>query len=174
MKKTLFAVLLIALAAVSRILPHPANVAPITALALFGGVHFGRRYSFLIPIGAMVLSDAVLGYSWDSLWVYGSFLAIAGIGLWLRSHRNIGAILGCSLAGSILFFIVTNFGVWVFSTVTYPHTLAGLAACYVAAIPFFRNTVIGDLVYVTSLFGVFELGIRYLPALRTEPLTEHA
>jgi len=174
MKKSLFAVLLIVLAAVSRILPHPANVAPITALALFGGVHFSRRYSFLIPIAAMVVSDAVLGFSLESFWVYGSFLAIAGIGLWLRSHRSIGAILGCSLAGSILFFIVTNFGVWVFSQVTYPHTLAGLTACYVAAIPFFRNTLIGDLVYVTSLFGVFELGIRYIPALRTEVVPEQA
>ena len=101
-------------------------------------------------------------------------MAIAGIGLWLRGHRSIGAILGSSLAGSVLFFIVTNFGVWTFSAVTYPHTLAGLASCYVAAIPFFRNTVIGDLVYVTSLFGAFELGLRYIPALRTNAVADQA
>jgi len=155
-------------------LPHPPNVAPITALALFGGAYFSKRYSFLIPILAMLVSDAIIGFSWESPWVYGSFFAIAGIGIWLRSHRTVVSTIGSSLAGSVLFFIVTNFGVWVLSAVTYPHTVAGLTSCYVAAIPFFRNTLIGDLVYVGTLFGAFELGIRYVPGLRSAGVTEHA
>jgi hypothetical protein len=101
--------------------------------------------------------------------VYASFALIVGIGFWLRRHPGVATTAAASAVGSVLFFVVTNFGMWATPDGFYPHTVAGLGACYVAAIPFFRNTLLGDLAYCGLLFGLFELGKRYVPALR-----EHA
>lgn len=166
MTKYLVPFLMILGVAFSRLLPHPANVAPITALALFGAVYLGKKYAFILPIIAMVMSDYFIGFYHGMIWVYGSFIAIGFIGLWLRAHFSAGRILGTSLVGSVLFFVVTNFGVWYSSQVTYPHTLAGLMQCYDAAIPFFRNTLAGDLVYSGIMFGAFELLARVIPSLQ--------
>lgn len=162
-----FAVLsaMVLAAVASRLLPHPVNVAPVTALALFGAVNFSRGQAFLVPLAAMFLSDLVLGFHSTIGWVYGSFALIVCVGFWMKNHHGVLPLLASSLAGSVLFFVVTNFGVWM-SDGMYPRTLEGLAACYVAAIPFFRNTVLGDLGYVGVLFGVFELLQRRIPALR--------
>src|SRR5215510_12487801 len=89
MSRLIIPVLMVLMAAFSRLLPHPPNVAPITALALFSGVYLGRKYSFIIPIAAMVLSDLFIGFYSGVLWVYAAFLAIGGIGVWLRTHRGI-------------------------------------------------------------------------------------
>ncbi len=165
---------LILVAALSRMLPHSPNVTAITAMALFGGVFLDRKHTFIVPLAAMLISDYFIGFYRGMEWVYGSFIAIGFIGLWLRSHRSIATTMGASVAGSLLFFIVTNFGVWISSQVTYPHTLAGLIECYVAAVPFFRNTVIGDLAYVGVMFGLFELARKYWPSLRTQPKRSEA
>ena len=101
----------------------------------------------------------------------GSFAAIGLIGLWLRNHRGIARTVAATLAGSVLFFIVTNFGVWVSSQVTYPHTLTGLIECYAAAVPFFRNTLAGDLFYVGAMFGLFEFVKKFLPSLSGQSVT---
>jgi hypothetical protein len=90
------------------------------------------------------------------------------MGFLLRSHRTVPAIAGATLAGSVFFFVWTNFGVWAFSRV-YPHTLGGLVTCYTAAIPFFQNTLLGDAVYSTVLFGGFALAEHWLPVLRELP-----
>ncbi len=169
MKRFWFALSLVLLAALSRLLPHLPNVAPITALALFGGAYFGRRLAFFVPLAAMLASDLILGFSGVTLWVYGSIAATVVIGFWLQGNRTAFRIMGASLAGSVLFFIVTNFGTWVTELDTYPHTLSGLAQCYVAAIPFFRNTVLGDLAYTAAIFGAFEAAVKLLPALRERP-----
>lgn len=143
-------------AALSRLLPHPPNFAPIGALALFGGAQFAdRRVAFLVPLAAMLLSDLCIGLYPHMGWVYGSFALITCLGLWLRSHRRILPIAGASLLASSLFFLITNFGVWMNGTTT--SGLAGLMACYVAAIPFFGNTLLGDGFYVLVLFGGFAL-----------------
>lgn len=159
---------LILAAALSRMLPHPPNVAAITAIALFGGVYLDKKHTFIVPLAAMLVSDFFIGFYRGMEWVYGSFVAIGFIGLWLRTHRGVLPTIGASVAGSVLFFIVTNFGVWISSQVTYPHSLAGLFQCYIAAIPFFRNTLLGDLAYVGAIFGLFELARRYWPALRSQ------
>lgn len=164
-----FIFLLITLAALSRLLPHPPNMAPITALALFGGVYLDKRLSFIIPMLAMFISDYFIGFYPGMPLVYLSFIAIGVIGLWLRNHRNVRNTIGATLAGSTLFFIVTNFGAWLFVEAAYSRDFAGLLQCYVAAIPFFRNTLIGDVLYVGILFGLFELAKKYIPALRPEP-----
>lgn len=165
MIRHIFTFSLILLAALSRLLPHAPNVAPITALALFSGVYLDKKHAFIIPIAALLISDIFLGFYSGLEWVYGSFLAIGFIGLWLRSHPGVLPTMAATLAGSVLFFIVTNFGVWIASPGLYPHTLEGLGLCYTAAIPFFRNTLLGDAAYVASMFGLFELVRRYIPAL---------
>jgi hypothetical protein len=161
MRYTIFAVLMILAAAFSRLLPHPANVAPIAAMALAGGVYLDKRFALIIPIAALFITDWFIGFYPILFFVYGSFIAIGFIGLWLKSHKRPLPVIGATLFSSVLFFVVTNFGVWAIGPEMYPKTWAGLVECFVAAIPFFRNTVMGDLVYTGVLFGVFEL-ITYL------------
>jgi hypothetical protein len=162
--QVLFAVILVVAAALSRLIPHPMNFAPITAIALFGGMYFDRKYAPVLPLAALLLSDAVLGFYDGILWVYGSFLLVVVIGIAVRSKKSIPVVAGSTLAGSVLFFIVTNFGVWQ-SGLFYPMTAEGLTACYAAAIPFFRNALAGDFFYVAVLFGAYEFGIKYIPQL---------
>ncbi|HEX9007248.1 MAG TPA: DUF6580 family putative transport protein [Bacteroidota bacterium] len=171
MSRFVSVLVLVFAAAFSRLLPHPANLTPVTAIALFGAMYLDRRSAFLVPIAAMLLSDAVLGFHSGMIWVYGSFVAITCIGFWLRDHRGLMQTIGATVAGSVLFFVVTNFGAWLGELALYPRTAAGLAECYVAAIPFFRNTLLGDLGYVALLFGAFELARRWIPSLNQEPAT---
>ena len=153
-------------AAASRLLPHPFNFAPIGALALFGGAQFAdRRAAFLVPFAALLLSDRVIGFYAHMKWVYSSFALIVCIGLWLRSHRAPWRIAGASLTGSSLFFLVTNFGVWTDGTL-YAKSLAGILACYTAAIPFFGNTLLGDGCYSLLLFGGLALLEKRCPILQ--------
>lgn len=156
----LLAVLLIAFAALSRFVPHPENFTPIAAMALFGGVYFGKRYAFVVPLVAMVVSDYFIGFHNIVPYVYGSFVLAGLIGIWLKNHKSVGWIVGASLTSSVLFFVVTNFGVWV--TGGYPQNFGGLVECYIAAIPFFRNTVLGDLLYVGVLFGLYESALHFM------------
>ncbi len=157
---------MIFLAAASRLIPHPPNFTPLAAMALFGGAYISdKRLAFVLPLAALLLSDAVLGFYHDMIWVYGSFALIVCLGLQLQSRRRLLPIAGAALASSVLFFALTNFGVWA-SGGLYPHTLAGLGTCYVAAVPFFQNTIAGDLVYTALLFGGFAMVEKKFPALR--------
>ena len=153
------AILLILFAAFSRILPHPANFTPIAAIALFSGTYLNKKYLFIVPIAAMFISDLIIGLHSTMIWVYGSFILIGLIGLWLKSHKKAGYIVGATLLSSIIFFVITNFGVWL--TGYYGFTLNGLAECYTMAIPFFRYTLAGDVFYVASMFGIHELILKY-------------
>lgn len=158
-------------AAATRLVPHPWNLTSVAAVALFGGAYFqDRRLAFAVPLGALFVSDLVLGLYAGMPLVYLSFALIVGVGLWLRSRRRPLIIAGAALASSLLFFAVTNFGVWA-SGQLYPRNLAGLIACYTAALPFFRNTLEGDLVYTLILFGGFALLERRFTVLR-EPRPE--
>jgi hypothetical protein len=159
MMNFLVAVILILFAAFSRLIPHPVNFTPIAAIALFSSVYLDKKYFLIIPVAAMLLSDIFLGFHSTMIWVYGSFAVIALIGLWLKSHKNVGYIFGTTVVSSIIFFIITNFGVW--ASGFYGYTLSGLAECYTMAIPFFRNSIAGDLIYVTAMFGLYELALHY-------------
>jgi hypothetical protein len=148
-------------AAIARLVPHPLNVTPIAAMALFGGACFrDRKSAYLLPIAAMLLSDLVLGFMRYGMMtllgsqpvVYACILATTAIGKLINDRRSPWQVLGTSLAGSLLFFVVTNFAVWVTGHL-YPVTASGLAACYTAAIPFFRNSLLGDIAFTTILFG---------------------
>lgn len=168
---------LIVLAALTRVLPHPPNFSPITAIALFGGAYFANRsWAFLVPLIALFVSDLVLAgtngglyASWFSgagIWiVYGCIVLTTALGFGLRGKVSGGSVLGYSLAGSVLFFLVTNFSAFAFDPM-YPKTVTGLAAAYVAGIPFFKWSVLGTLFYSAVLFGGFALLRSRIPALR--------
>ena len=156
MKSTrlLFVAALVVLAAVARLIPHPFNFTPVGAAALFAGATLRPRWlAFLIPISAMLLSDAILGFHSMMPVIYACFLAAVVIGSMLRRRtRSPLAILAGAFASATLFFVVTNFWVWAMSSM-YPHSFAGLTMCYVAAIPFYGNQLAGDAVYAAVLFG---------------------
>jgi hypothetical protein len=157
-------------AAVLRLVPHPPNFTPIGAMALFSGAYLGRRaIAFVAPLAAMLLSDAILGF-YSGVWV--TYLAVAAvvlIGSLALARRSVLRIGCAALASSIMFFLISNFGTWMLSGM-YAHSFAGLEACYVAAIPFFQNTVAGDLFYTTLLFGGFSIAELLVPRLKvTEP-----
>ena len=171
--------LMVVLAALSRLLPHPPNMAPIAGMALFGAGYYTKKYwAYLIPIAAMWVSDLVLNnvlyaqyfdnFVWfysGSLFTYGAFALIVLMGSYTLRKKNIGTIIFSALGASVIFFIVSNFGVWLTSPL-YAKTWTGLTACYVAAIPFLQNTLAGDLAYAAVLFGLFELSKFWFPSLR--------
>ncbi len=160
---------LILAAALTRLLPHPPNVTPVTAIALLGGAHLPFGLAALITLGSMALSDIALGLvQGDWGWtfhstlpaVYGSLLAIIWLARrYLRPRLRIGRLLATTLAASLLFFLITNFAVWLLWDL-YPKTWEGLIACYVAALPFFRNSVLGDCGYTGVLFGLHAVWSR--------------
>lgn len=150
--------LIILFGILARLIPHPANFAPITAIALFSGVYLPKKYAFILPIGVLFLSDLFIGfYGATMLFVYGSFILSGLIGLWLKNHKNLFTILGSSFFASILFYLITNFAVWLYPHSFYTKDLSGLLQSYVMAIPFFRNTLLGDLFYIVVFFGGYEL-----------------
>ena len=174
-------VAMIVAAALSRLLPHPPNFSPVEAIALFGGAYFASRvWAVLVPLAAMLISDVVLAalnggsYSFanyfasTSFWVvYGCIAVSTALGFGLRGKVRGAKVLGYSLVGSVLFFLATNFGAWLGSTM-YPQNGAGLVAAYAAGIPFFQWTVLGTLFYSALLFGGFALLRRQLPMLRAQ------
>ena len=165
---------MIALAAALRVLPHPWSLAPVGAMALFGGALLqDKRLALFVPLAALFAGDCVLGFYKLMPVVYASFLASVAIGFWLRERRTAARVAGAALLGALQFFVATNFAVWAAGGL-YPRSGAGLAACYIAAIPFFWNTLAGDLLYSALLFGGFTLAERLLPALRTSPVRSAA
>lgn len=157
MNLKLIALCIVTFGVLQRLLPHHPNISPIAALCLFGGVYLSKKFIFL-PLLALFISDFFLGfYGISMLYVYGSFALIGLIGWWLKKHKSPKYILGSSLFSSVLFFVITNFGVWAPPSNWYPHTLDGLIQSYTLAIPFFRNTLLGDLGYTVTFFGGYEL-----------------
>lgn len=152
-----------------RLIPHVPNISPIAALALFSGVMIPSWAGFALPIIAMVISDLFLGFHATIPFVYGSFILIVGIGYLLRKKMSPIKIAVGSLSGSILFFLVTNFGVWLTSSM-YEKTINGLWKCFSMGLPFFRNTVIGDAFYTVLFFVGYRvlrlLFVLMLPARR--------
>jgi hypothetical protein len=152
-------------AAASRLIPHPPNFIPLAALAPFGGASFAsRRAAFFVPLAGLFLSDLVLGFYTIMPVVYCSFALITCLGFWLRRRQNIWRVAGATVAGAALFFVLTNFGVWLIGGL-YPRTWAGLVDCFVAAIPFFHNTLLSDLLYSALLFGGLALAEKHWPVL---------
>ncbi len=156
---------LIFVAVLSRLIPHPPNFTPVMAIALFGGAYFqDKKMAFFVPFVAMFVSDLFIGLHSTIFFVYGGFALVVLIGFLLKDRVSFSGVLGTGLAGAVVFFLITNFGAWL---AMYPHTLKGFTTAYVAAIPFFRYTLLGNLIYIPMLFGAFELATRKIPALNT-------
>jgi len=170
---------LILLAALSRLLPHPPNFSPVEAIALFGGAYFAsRQWAAIVPLLSMLVADVGLGLlngdgyasylGGHTFWsVYACIALSVVLGFGLRGKASAARVVAYSLSGSVLFFVVTNFAVWAFDPM-YPRSGAGLAACFTAAIPFFRWTLMGTLFYSALLFGGFAVLRRQLPMLRAQ------
>lgn len=166
-------------AVVMRLVPHIPNFAPVTAAALFGAAYLPRRYALITPLLIMAASDYLLLYvnpfghpvvdishlqplsamfNGTTAWVWGSFMISGLLGLSLRRKPGALRIGATSLAASVQFFLITNFGVW--AAGAYARGISGLAASYVAGLPFFRWTVLGDLFYTACFFGLYALVLR--------------
>jgi len=176
--KFIIPILLITLGLAARLLPHPANFTPISAIALFAALYLPRKYSLILPILAMFVSDVFIGfYSLPiMIAVYASFIIMSLIGLLVRKNnhaspagKKILNIFSGTLAGAIIFFLITNFAVWAFGTM-YSHNFSGLLDSYIAAIPFFRNSLLGDLFYCGIMIGGYEfvLSLKTKISLNTQ------
>lgn len=187
-RRSWFLAALAVAAACSRVAPHPMNFAPMTALALFGGATFASRGAALLaPLAALFGSDCLLQLTyrlgWQPSWgfysgqgiIYACLLTTIGIGFLLRGRTTVATVAAGTLAGSVVFFLVTNFP-WPLGPVrSYPTTPAGISASYTAGLPFFRNTLLGDVVYSTLLFGSLALAEVRFPSLRpAKPAVEIA
>jgi hypothetical protein len=175
--------LLILLAAASRLLPHPPNFSPLGGMALFGAAYYGRRaMAYLIPSVSMWISDLAVNnilysqyfdrFVWfysGAIFTYGAFLVIVVYGRLILDKIRLTNLAAAALGASVIFFLVSNFGVWLSSDM-YPHSFSGLISCYAAGIPFLKNTLLGDLFYSGLLFGLFELSLKKIPGLQTQQI----
>lgn len=171
-----FAILMIVAGAIYRLVPHPMNVAPIAALALIGGMYFGRRHALWLPVAILAISDLALNaqahyplFYWPRMIDYAAFAGIGVLGMALRS-RPVIAKIGGAIATPFAFFLVSNFGVWLFglnlANEFYPKTLTGLMSCYAAGLPFLRGTMIGDYAF-TAIFAAGAWALSYSPMILT-------
>lgn len=163
----IFACILITLAIVSRLMPHPANFTPVAAIALFGGALLPRRLAVSLPLIAMIVSDLIIGLHPTIYATWGSFAVIALVSSLKFKKVNVTNVLASSLAASVFFFLVTNLAVWLEGRL-YAPTFSGLVQCYYNALPFFRNTLFGDLVFTSSLFGIFALSVYLAKQTRAQ------
>jgi hypothetical protein len=166
-------------AIIMRLVPHIPNFAPVTAAALFGAVYLPKRYALFVPLMIVAISDYLLLYvnpfgpqifnfsqiqplsamvNGTTAWVWGSFMVSALLGLALRKKQGAMRISAVSVVASLQFFIVTNFGVW--AAGAYSRDLSGLAASYIAGLPFLSWTLMGDMFYAASFFGLYALALR--------------
>jgi len=162
-------------AALMRLLPHPYGFTPVAGMALFGGAHFrDARVAFAVPLLAMFASDLVLSltiYDFAALRsmpiVYFAFSLTVVLGRFLGTRSSALRVGSASVGAALLFYLITNFGVWTRGTL-YPMTWEGLVACYVAAIPFLRNAILGNGFYAIVFFGGFWVAQRRFEGLRDD------
>ena len=169
---------LILIAALTRLLPHPPNFSPVEAIALFGGAYFAaRKWAILVPLAGMFVSDLILAqkmggsyaeyFSTPSFWiVYACIVLTTLMGFGLRGKVTGARVLGYSLAGSVLFFVASNFATWATAAPGLGACSLSLGSCYVAGIPFFQWTLLGTLFYSALLFGGFALLRQRVPQLQ--------
>lgn len=149
--------LLIILTVIARMIPHPMNITPIGALALFSGAYLGRGQFILTPMIALFIGDALIGFYAPvvMVFVYIGFILSTLIGRGLLYYKKSVSRIGLSVCcGAVVFYLLSNFGMWLYA---YPYTVTGLIQCYVAGLPLLKNSLIGDAFYVIVIFGTYEL-----------------
>lgn len=149
----MLALLIITFGFLSRVVVHTPNFSPVLSLAFLGGMYLRGRQAVLVPLALMVISDFILGFHDTMFFTWGSIVLISVLGLGLKERKNVGTLLGGSIASAVLFFIVTNFGAWL---TLYPHTMAGLRECYILAIPFFRSSLASTVAYSLVFYAAYE------------------
>ena len=169
--------LVVLVAVLTRFIPHMPNLSPMFGALLFGGVYLKRRDAIWYPLALLAVSDIGLttlvyhmrlGWGQSVTWL--GFAVVALMGYWLRTHKSVGKIGAASLVAPTAFFVISNFGVWL-GWRMYPPTWNGLIACYIAALPFYQNSLIASVAYTALLFGAYEIYRRRHIGLRT---TAHA
>ncbi len=153
--------------AMFRLLPHLPNVSPVAAMALFGGAYYAdKRMAFLVPFLALFLSDLVLGLHNSMIFVYAGFALTVAIGFLLKGRVTITNTAFATVISSVLFFLLTNLGAWMTSGL-YARSAEGLMQAYVAGIPFFQNSLLGNVVFVAVIFGGYHLLQKNVSSLRS-------
>lgn len=159
---TVFAIIMIAFC---RLLPHPWNFVPVSASAIFGGIYLNKKWAFVLPIASMLIADIFIGFSLpDVPFVYGSIALSVLIGGWIGSKRErksafVASLFLGTISSSVMFYVVTNFGSWLTLNI-YTKDLAGFLQSYAMAIPFFKNTLAGDVFFVSVFVVGYELMFR--------------
>jgi hypothetical protein len=171
--------IIVLLAVLARFAPHPTNFSPVYGALLFGGVYLKRRDSVWYPLLLLGVSDILLTtqvhhmrFSWFQFLGLPAFAAIVLIGYLIRSRVTVWSVLVASVAAATIFFILNNFAVWL-AWGMYPPTGAGLVACYVAALPFFGNTLLSSVLFSAALFGVYEFYTRKAAARQLGSAVAH-
>jgi hypothetical protein len=164
--KTRIANALVILGAASRLLPHPPNFTSVNAVGLYGGAKLQGWRAYLVPLVCMLITDPVMGaiygfqpFSRVTPFIYASLLLNVWLGQRFLKSASISRMFGVGLVASTQFYLITNFATWLFGNL-YPHTVSGLAICYIAALPFFAWNTAGTFVYTAGLFGVDALLAR--------------
>jgi Family of unknown function (DUF6580) len=150
----LLVILFISVGILTRFVPHLPNFSPLAAVALFAGLYSKKKYTVLALIALYALTDLILGMHNTVLFTWGSIALIYFFGTYLRKNKSIGRTFSYTIFSAITFFIVTNFGVWLMGW--YPRTAGGLGQCFINALPFFRMSLISNLVYGAAFYSVCE------------------
>lgn len=156
----MLAISLIIIGILLRFVPHTANFTPVAAIALFAGAYLNKRQALIVPLALMVISDILLGLHNVVVFTWGGFLLVTLIGSWVKNHKTFKGIILSSLFSSVLFYLVTNFGVWAMGW--YPQDAKGLLNCYIMGLPFLRIFTFSTLVYTAVFFGAYEYIARRL------------
>ena len=151
----MLAIGLLILGIASRLIVHVPNFTPVIALSLFSGVYLKKSHAIILPIVLLAISDLILGLHNTMIFTYTSVLIISSMGILLKSRKNVKNITITSLYSSIIFFVITNLGVWIAGGL-YPMTATGLNDCFIMAIPFFKSELLSTLLYTFVFFGGYE------------------
>lgn len=154
----MLAIILIVIGILLRLTPHVPNFTPVAAIALFGGVYLKKKYAVFVPLALMIISDLIIGLPDVFVFTWSAFILIALLGVWLKKRKSILGVVYTSFISAFLFYIISNFGVWVMGW--YPRNLNGLVTAYIMALPYLRNFTLGTLIYAAVFFGSYELVAR--------------
>ena len=154
----MLAIILIVLGFFLRIAPHAPNFTPVAAIALFAGAYLNKRWALIVPLALMIASDLLIGMHNVALFTWGAFALTALLGMLLKNKKSPVKVVSMSLISAVLFYIVSNFGVWAMGW--YPRTPEGLVNCYIMGIPFLRTFTAATLFYSAGFFALYELSAK--------------
>ena len=150
----MLAISLILIGIILRVMPHAANFTPVAAIALFGAVYLKKKYAFIVPLALIIVSDLIIGMHDVTFFTWGTLILITLMGFWVKQKKTVTRTVSASLVSSVLFYLTTNFGVWLAGW--YPPNIQGLMQSYIMGLPFLRDFAVSTLVYTTVFFLAYE------------------